>query len=236
LLQAGLHAIESGIICTKNGNDSKALFLLHGEGADASTTFTDSSQYARAFTPTGNAQIDTAQFKFGASSMLFDGSGDYLTCADSADFNLGTGDFTLDFWIRPNSPGTCRVFTFGRDETSPGGCFQIALVTSTTMRFEIRNDAGSAQASGNTTLTNGAWSHLALVRSGNTFTLYVNGVSSLTLTDSGSYSAQADGFTFGARRLASSFDQAFTGWFDEIRFSTMARWTADFTPPTKAYG
>ena len=72
--------------------------LLHFDGADASTTFTDES--GKTFTARGNAQLDTAQQKFGTASGLFDGTGDYIDTPDHADWFLGTGDFTIDFWVR----------------------------------------------------------------------------------------------------------------------------------------
>ena len=69
--------------------------LLHFNGADASTTFTDES--GKAWTASGHAQIDTAQSVFGGASGLFDGTDDYIYAADSDDWNLGTLDFTVDF-------------------------------------------------------------------------------------------------------------------------------------------
>src|SRR3990167_7740340 len=72
--------------------------MLHMDGADASTTFTDET--GKTVTANGNAQIDTAQSKFGGAAALFDGAGDYLTVSGSADWDLGTGDFTIDFWFR----------------------------------------------------------------------------------------------------------------------------------------
>jgi hypothetical protein len=65
------------------------LLLLHFNGANGSATFTNSSSNARTVTPSGNAQISTAQSVFGGSSLLLDGSGDYLTIADA------TGDFAF---------------------------------------------------------------------------------------------------------------------------------------------
>ncbi|HPC33867.1 MAG TPA: hypothetical protein PL061_13005, partial [Syntrophales bacterium] len=54
----------------------------------------------RVWTFYGNAQIDTAQKPFGTGSLLLDGSGDYIGTVDSPDFDFGTGDFTIDFWVR----------------------------------------------------------------------------------------------------------------------------------------
>src|SRR5262245_10600539 len=79
------------------------IFLCHFEGTDGSTTFVDSSTFPNVITPSGNAQIDNAQFKFGSTSGLFDGSGDYLTVTMRSDFAVGYEDLTVDFWVRFNS-------------------------------------------------------------------------------------------------------------------------------------
>ena len=74
--------------------------LLHMDGANNSTTFTDNS--INNFTPTvfGNAKISTAQSVFGGSSLLLDGSVDYLSYASNANFDYGTDDFTIEGWFR----------------------------------------------------------------------------------------------------------------------------------------
>lgn len=64
--------------------------LLHSDGIDGSTNFTDVMGHA--IFANGNAQIDTAQFKFGGASALFDGAGDGISVADSADW-YWDGDF-----------------------------------------------------------------------------------------------------------------------------------------------
>lgn len=86
------------------GNDAYAVALLHGDGTDGSTTITNSAAGGTGnFTAAGNAQVDTAQAKFGTGSLRFDGAGDYVYYADDADWNYGTGALTLDFWVRFSS-------------------------------------------------------------------------------------------------------------------------------------
>lgn len=80
--------------------DTYTKLLLHCDGTDGSTTFSDNGVTGHTVTANGNAQIDTAQSKFGNASGLFDGTGDYLTIPDHADWNFGTGNFTIDAWIR----------------------------------------------------------------------------------------------------------------------------------------
>lgn len=65
------------------GNDGHTVLLLHFRGEDGSTAVFDSSKGKHTFTLVGNTQIDTAQSKFDGSSLLFDGTGDYLQCDGS---------------------------------------------------------------------------------------------------------------------------------------------------------
>ena len=97
-------------------DDSYTKALLHMDGSDGSTTFTDES--GTTWTANGNAQIDTAQSKFGGASGLFDGASDYLQTPYTADHNTGTGDFTIDQWIRFNSVATTQTL-FARRTSNP---------------------------------------------------------------------------------------------------------------------
>ena len=80
---------------------------LHMNGVDASTTFTDSSSTGHTVTAVGNAQIDTGSGtdnpKFGTARGLFDGTGDKLTVPSNTEFEMGTGDYTLEGWIKTDS-------------------------------------------------------------------------------------------------------------------------------------
>src|SRR3990167_9675179 len=91
------------------GNDAFTKLLLHCDGVDAATSFPDVSASAHTVTANGNAQVDTAQSKFGGASLIVDGTGDYLSVPDHADWDFGTGDFTVDFWFRRN--GTQGAFS-----------------------------------------------------------------------------------------------------------------------------
>ncbi len=82
-------------------NTPDTVLLIPSNTTDASTTFEDTSRGGVVATPTAyaNAQHDTAQKKFGTTSIKFDGSGDALHLADDDDYDFGTGDLTIDFWF-----------------------------------------------------------------------------------------------------------------------------------------
>ncbi len=77
--------------------------LADQDGADGATSYTERSSNAFSATFVGNAQLDTAQFKFGPSSLLMDGAGDYQSYADNAGLDLGSGPFTIEGWVRFNT-------------------------------------------------------------------------------------------------------------------------------------
>lgn len=208
----------------------ETVLLLHMEGADASTTFTDES--GKTVTANGNAQIDTAQSKFGGSAMLCDGTEDWITAPDSADFYFN-GNFTVDFWIRCNSTVTtrwCGQWTDGNNG------WRLYNVDATDMRFDIYS-SGSLIV--NITAAHGmsvdTWYHIALVKNGTTYTIYKNGTSIGSTTDA-DVMANYTG-TFGIGYDGNSSTSPLNGWIDEFRVSKgIARWTANFTPPSAPYG
>ncbi len=224
--------------------DSYAKSLLHMNGTDGSTTFTDSAAGGtHTWTAHGNAQIDTAQSKFGGASGYFDGNGDFVDTPDSNDWYLGTGAFTVDFWIRPDSSQL-------KDYPTPIGTgtqlsdanlawtFQITKATGKIL-FVWWNGSGTPSISSTTVVTDATWRHIAVARTGDILKLFINGTQ-----EGGDYSLPS-GFSFynGTKKLAvgkrgeETFGNThYTGYVDEVRISKgIARWTSNFTPPTNEY-
>lgn len=210
-------------------DDGYTVVLLHMNGTDASTTFTDES--GKTWTAGGNAQIDTAQSKFGGASGLFDGTGDYIYTADSADFDF-PGDFTIDFWVRLNATGTLQVLYDGRP-TSTNGLYPTIYLSATAKIMFYTNSAD--RITGSTTLSTGTWYHVALARSGTSTKLFLGG------SQEGSTYSDSNSYINGTARpilgeLGTGTGNALNGWLDEVRISKgIARWTDSFTPPTAEY-
>jgi len=208
--------------------DAFTVLLLHGDGVDASTSFPDSSPSAHTVTAQGDAQVNTSVVKFGTGSIKLDGSGDYLTVPDHADFDFGTGEFTIDLWVyllsKPASfyflnqyQDALNYFHFYFENNGNGLLFNIN---------------GSIITQGNSASWNvDQWYHIAAVRSGTTVTLYRNGISvaSGVLATAISFNAILDIGSAGG--LA-----GIHGYIDEYRISNVARWTSNFTPPSYPYG
>lgn len=213
-----------------NGNDSFTKLLLEGDGADASTTFADISvggAHGNA-TVNGNAQVDTAQSVFGGASILFDGTGDYLSYANNADWNLGaagSGDFTIDFRARFN--GTPALATFVSAGNISGTGWTLYYGINLLRLYDTSDKTVSWTPSADT------WYHIAVVRSGSTITAFIDGVSIGAL--SGDVDMNNDSSVLQIGSDTSSFYQL-NGWMDEVRISKgVARWTSNFTPPGSAY-
>jgi hypothetical protein len=211
------------------GNDAYTVLLLHFDGADASTTFTDSSASAHTITPAAQAQIDSAQSKFGGTSMRVDGTLDRIQVATSANFDMGTGDFTVDFWIRFNSSIRQYIWELGSENTAA------FVVTPSSGLIEVYGAPGSfVITAGSTVFSTATWYHIALVRNGNAWTVYRDGTSYVSnASDSRAWGSSA----FPAQVGSSGGGNVVTnGWIDEFRISKgIARWTANFTPPAVEY-
>jgi hypothetical protein len=219
-------------------NDANTLFLMHADGSDASTVFTDdnggrSQKGVQAF---GNAQIDTAQSKFGGASLYNDGTGDYIEVVNSNSFSLGTGNFTIELWWRATSRSGSYppIITNYNDGYSADkwALFDRHDSYSTKFMFDCYNilNSGAILVS-STSVSNGTWYHLAIVRNGTTFTLYVNGTSEATYTSS----ASVDSGNYKNLFLGAVNGNYSNGHTDEIRISNSARYTANFTAPTAPF-
>ena len=183
----------------------------------------------------GNAQISTAQSKFGGSSMLFDGSGDALILPASQNLALETGNFTIEMWVYgANNGGTVggsypRLFSLGTVQTT--GSIE-SYNAAGTLYVEIFGSSITFTAS---TLLNSSWNHFAISRSGSSVKAFVNGTQvGSTLTNSTNLNRAASSTSIIGASTASTGN--FNGYIDDLRITKgYARYTANFTPPTSAF-
>jgi hypothetical protein len=201
--------------------------LLHGNGTNGSTTITDNSPSPKTVTAVGNAQISTAQSKFGGASIAFDGSGDYLTVLNSSQFNFGVDDFTIEAWFYRTSTAQFEIASCG----NPGadGFF----FTSNTSAINFGTGSAVVLASSSTSLALNVWTHIAVTRSSNVTRLFANGIAGATTTNALNNLNSTTVFRVGANRAVNAFA---TGYIDEFRITKgVARYTANFTPPTAPF-
>ena len=190
---------------TANGSDpsySSVTLLLHCNGANSGTTFSDNSTAANTITAFGNAKTSTAQSKFSGSSLLLDGAGDYLSIPDSNNWHF-TGDFTIELWFRPSSlPSSADIL--GQRTNSAFGCpvlfYQIGGQLYLGISF---NNSSFTYITASSTISANNWYYLAATRSGSTFTFWINGVNSGTYTSSASFTNSSEAMRIGG--VASSY-------------------------------
>lgn len=212
--------------------DEFTVLLLHFDGVDASTSLTDSSPSAHTVTSHSGGQTDTAQSKFGGSSGLFSNPG-HFQLDGSDDFEFGSGDFTIETFIRISSIGSEPQYIY--DSRASGDSADdypgLLLTTSGVLQF-FRGDV--VVISGPTLSVN-TWYHIAVARREGVSRLFVDGVLIGSASDTTVYRNGAARPAIGTRGRDTS-DFQFRGWMDELRVSKgIARWTSNFTPPAQAY-
>lgn len=173
----------------------------------------------------GNAQISTSVKKFGTGSMAFDGSGDYLFSPASSELAFSNGNFTIEFWAYLNTTSGIQLFYDGR----PGnGSYPAIYMNGASLRYYVN----SVDRITGSNLTTGVWYHIAISRSGTSTKMFLNGVQDgSTYSDSTTYAS-------GPLRIGADYNPSnyLNGYIDDLRVTNgIARYTANFTPPTAAF-
>lgn len=206
--------------------------LLHFDGPNDSTAIVD--EKGNVWTAYNNARISTSQSKFGGSSLYLDGSSDYIETPFATPFVLGSGDFTIEAFIRPAAAVDGSVIS-QRNSGAAGWAIEARGTGAVWVRALIGgiwSDTRITTSPGVVALN--AWSHLAFVRHGDSWTIYVNGNNEGAITSSGVIDNNAAPLRLGRSQQSSEND--FNGHIDEVRVTKgVARYTGNFTPPTAPF-
>ena len=219
-------------VYTDDTNFGDVTLLLDGNGTNNQTSFTDLSLVQTPITTFGNAHVDTSVKKFGSGSIEFDGNGDYLR---TSDFGLTSGDFTIEAWVQlkamPTSDSWPAAFNswmeivgVGTFNAADGWQFRIG---QTLLAFGTNAD--TTAVTGTHGMSTGTWYHLAVTRSGNVYTLYVDGSS----VGSATYTTQQPGSgAYGWIGAETGQGAYLNGYIDDLRITKgVAR---SITTPTSA--
>jgi hypothetical protein len=173
----------------------------------------------------GNAQISTAQSKFGGASMLFDGSGDYLTLHNVLTSNLGSGPFTVELWVYFNSASGTQFILSNYQSVTVGWGLGIS---SGNFAFWATGDTPDISTS--VAAATGVWYHLAVSGQSGAIRMFLNGTQiGSTFTGTPALDSTAT-LRIGDGQGAAS-PQAFNGYIDDLRITKgYARYTTSFTP------
>ena len=180
-------------------------------------------------TPTSTAYTP---YHPGGYSYYFDGTGDYISLPDSSDFDLGSGDFTVEFWVYQlgvNADGTGSVV--GQWAGSDRGW--VVYVSSSFILFSYStNGSNYVNVSDGAGISYNEWTHVAVVRNGNTMQIYKNGTQ--TYNDAFNVTINNSGriLEIGANSGGTYGD--FNGYIRDLRIvKGTAVYTSAFTAPTK---
>jgi len=200
--------------------------VLHLKGANASIV--DKSQTTN-LKLVGNTTGSTTQVKFAnTKSMYFDGSGDYIDTNKNLQGDFGTGDFTVEGWFYLNEAiGAVRVL-LGSGTGDGNDEFMLVLESNGKLTYDWFSVSDYIQST--STITAYTWHHIALTRSGTQLDLWLDGTS---VASNSSHSHNYNGtstFKIGMSRAGAFF---WNGYIQDVRISNgLARYTANFTPPT----
>lgn len=235
---AASHVASGGGI---NPTWSAVALLLHGDSSVA-----DSSSFARSNTSGSYAPlIDTAEKKYGAGSLYFNSGGSrFLRYTDGTGLGIGTGDFTIEFWINTTfnatSLGTSepRLFAPASSADQSGG-LQIWIskgAAGSANRVQLGSPTGGSVAivSSVDAVNDGSWHHVAIVRASGTSKIFLDGVLKQSASDSNNYTRWGTEGLYMASWVGSG--GYFIGRLDDVRITVgHALYSANFTPPASAF-
>ena len=168
-------------------------------------------------------------------SVYFDGRDDItalqvIAAASNTDFTFGTGDFTIEFWMKHGATGSYDLLYDGRRDASSDVAPMLYLVSGKVRYYTVGGD----RITGTSDISHDSWHHIALCRSSGSTKLFLNGVQEgSTYSDSNSYVAKLNRPVIGGEG-PNFANNPFGGFLSNLRVvKGTALYTANFTPPTK---
>jgi len=203
------------------------VLYIKGDEIASSTSIKDSSFSGKTITANGDAKI-AGLGKIG-NAMSFDGTGDYLSLADSNDWDFGTGEFAVESWIKENSSVDWAGIVGSFDATTGWGFLKWS---ANAVRFRFGASGATDLSLG--TISTGQWYHIVAVRAGNTGKVYLNGqqVGSVDVTGQTINAAQ----TFVYLGSNTNSGEKFNGFVDETRIIKGTALTPDQIRQAYEYG
>jgi hypothetical protein len=179
----------------------------------------------------GATQVNTSVVKYGTGSISFNGTTSVLNFPNNPYYALGTANFTIEAWVYPNSVTALQSLIDTRSTATATTGILISITAAGFISITVNNAILFTSSTG---ITISAWTHVAVVKSGTTITLYLNGTKPLTGSGTSSTSLTDQFLRLGAS--AGTAANFYNGYLDEVRITNgIARYTADFTAPTAPF-
>jgi len=220
--------------------ETAILLKANGNGLDDNAmTYEDSNGTSQDFTEGGTPQANTfTPYRSGGYSVYFDGSSDYLSLSSNSSFDPETGDFSIEAWVYNQSTDTSNSKFIASNRSGGSGGWVLAATAVSSSTYEFVFIGYSSGGTTRITITTSddynlnQWYHVAAVKSGTTWTIYVDGVSAVSGSQSGNFSAGAALWVGGDSTNNSRY---WNGYIRDLRIvKGTAVYTSAFTPPTEA--
>ena len=212
----------------------QTLLSLPFDGANGATTTSDLSNHNHTVTFNGDAQISTAQSKFGSSSLYLDGSGDYVEINSVASKLSAASAFTIEGWFK--LPDSSDVGILWAINSSSGGNVQWGIVSAdSTINFNCGGASSNISISP-VNIRDGNWHHVAVTFDGTDYDLYVDGNRyHQNFTQSTALSSN-DKIQIGMEYDTSSKTDYLKLYCNDFRISAFRRYTdSTYTVPTAVF-
>ena len=182
-----------------------------------------------------DAKVSTAVVKYGNTSMFFDGTGDYLFVPNNVNYQFGTGNYTVEFWLNMNSFSgqNSVILDFRTGNGATGGALQLYVTSAGIVTVYGGSSTATLLVTAGSAISTATWAFIALTRSSNSTRLFING------TQSGSTATDSTSYGLGALWVGSNAgggSNYLTGYLSDVRITNgIARYTSNFTAPTSAF-
>lgn len=210
--------------------------MIHADGADASTSFTDSSTNANTVTAVNAAVVDTDEAPISTTNdghIYCPNDIDHLTVANDASMTLGSGDWTIEFWVRPESVALGAQIMYDQRQAAVSSSLHPTIyATGDDMHYYV---SGVQQITATAGVTEDAWQHICVEKFSGTTTMYINGEAKGTYSDSNTYAGGR--ITLGQTGdFPAATGAGLVGHMSEVRVTKgTARYQGAFTPSPHRY-
>jgi len=180
----------------------------------------------------GDAQLSNTTAKWGSTSIKFDGTGDYLRVPDSPLFSMGSGNFTIDGWVYRSGSGAVQIICCQGGNTGSSTSFGFRINSSNQLSGFVYSGTTIYITNSTATVSANQWVYVAMVRDGNTITLYINGSADGTVSVTG-VSVNDSAQPLGIGTYGDTVGDYFNGYIQDLRITR--GYARTITTPTAAF-
>ena len=223
------------VLVTADPFYSSVSLLLHGDGANGSTTFTDNSPRVKIVANNYGNIISTTQSYFPGLSSIFCNN-THMTYTANTDFELGSGDFTIECWYRGTTGADfSAIVSKGLFENTSGAYALHFRGGSNLLGFYLGSTDNNVITSTTNIKTSGVWNHVAVSRIVNSTKMFINGIQEGS-TYAAAYTIPTGGILSVGKYYYGYSGDSVTGYIDDLRITKgVGRYNTNFALPTAPF-